>query len=64
MKEKQFEPGKGVVTSPAPGIASVNTHDPDRAAEETLDQKDRDSVRELKKEVADEEGNKSPERPE
>ena len=29
MKEKQFEPARGNTSSPAPGLAAVNTHNPD-----------------------------------
>lgn len=42
MKEKQFEPGKNNLSSPAPGLAAVNTHNPD---EETVNLKDEERVR-------------------
>jgi hypothetical protein len=29
MKEKQFDPARQNTDSPAPGLASVNTHNPD-----------------------------------
>ena len=29
MKEKQFDPARHNETSPAPGMAAVNTHNPD-----------------------------------
>ena len=34
MKEKQFEPGRSNPSSPAPGLAAVNTHNPDEETSE------------------------------
>jgi len=34
MKEKQFEPGGNKSSSPAEGLAAVNTHNPDEEASE------------------------------
>ena len=48
MKGKQFEPERGNTSSPAPGLAAVNTHNPD---EETFEkQMDDDRANKERKE--------------
>jgi hypothetical protein len=62
MKEKQFEPEGSKSSSPAPGLASVNTHNPDEETSELQPGKERVKIDQVEKEIEPTETEREPRR--
>ena len=60
MKEKQFEPEGSRSSSPAPGLAAVNTHNPDEEPSEMKPGEERVKIDKVEKEIVPNETEREP----